>query len=181
MRGQCVQGQGRCRSAEGSPGAGQESGHPEQSRRAGSTEREAWEGRPASRPPPWREHPTTSSSVQLPPRGRCQAFRTPTWFCQGRAANALSRLGDGGLVTSHLVVTSEKSPFCPKTGGIFLQDPRIAKKHWFLGTDAKSQSLSAACVTSRFSPTPLPLECEDQFKMFSDRPKRKTGIICRQS
>lgn len=30
--------------------------------------------------PPWRERPTTSSSVQLPPRGRCQAFGTPTWF-----------------------------------------------------------------------------------------------------
>lgn len=43
-------------------------------------------------------------------------------------------------MTSHLVVTSEKSPFCPKIGRIFLQDPRIAKKHWFLGTNARIQS-----------------------------------------
>lgn len=45
-------------------------------------------------------------------------------------------------MTSHLVVTSEKSPFCPKIGRVFLQDPQIAKKHWFLGTNATIQSPS---------------------------------------
>lgn len=58
----------------------------------------------------------------------------------------LSRLGNGGLVTPHLIVTSggKITASHPELGRTLLRGSLIAKKDWFLGTNAKIQNSSCS-------------------------------------